>query len=105
MSNMTKVLIKFHDNYADEFDVEGHKVFDLKEWNDHLTFAKDLSYPREIYFGTNEFCEYYNYEAYLRCFDLKILSDNEYETLSNLALLESGTFLMFDPDFENEEEL
>ena len=84
---MTKVLIKFYDNYADEFDVEGHKVFDLKEWDDHLTSAKDLSYPREIYFGTNEFCEYYNYEAYLRCFTMQVLSDNEYETLFNLALL------------------
>jgi len=48
---MSKVLVKFQKDWADEFDVYGFKIFDsLAEWE----ATADAGADSEYYFGTNE---------------------------------------------------
>lgn len=100
---MSKILAKFDNNYADEFDVSGHKVFELTEWEKHLEFVKTIKFPKELYFGTNEFIDFYDYEDYFRSYKVQPISDEEYETLKKLELLESDMFLFIERDLTDEE--
>ena len=59
-----KYLVKWEFDYADEFEVYGHMVYDTKEyWEKTLSNAKKLIEKhgiQEIYFGTNEYLEFYH---------------------------------------------
>jgi len=51
---MSFKLVKFQADYADEFDVYGMRLMTSKEYAEFLDEAKKDTYPKELYFGTNE---------------------------------------------------
>jgi NurA-like 5'-3' nuclease len=81
------LLVKFDDNWADEMDVSGFKLFDnLDAWNAAIAEFKaekeivdgedneDNGYF-EVCFGTNEYIEYETVEEFLTQFDITEISD------------------------------
>jgi hypothetical protein len=84
-----KVLVKFDDNWADEMDVSGFKIFDnLDAWekcvNEFTKNRFDGEEPEddeenyfEVYFGTNEYNEYESMDEFISNFDIAEISDEE----------------------------
>jgi hypothetical protein len=82
-----QLLIEFNCNYADEFDVEGFIVMTESEWANHQEVSKkyfDNHAGAECYFGTNESCEYSDYDDYMRAFSVTPLTVVEYRVLKKL---------------------
>lgn len=96
--NYTHKLVKFSDCYGDEFDVEGHSVFSMQEWNTYLEGLRKVKYPCIRYFGTNEFLEYDDYHALRSMYDAIDITEEEYQCLNRLNFLKSGTFIHITPD-------
>lgn len=77
------VLIKFEDNYADEFDVYGLRVFKTyEEWQkifvDFIERNKDNDYI-DWYFGSNEFIVIENAKHWIvEQFEVLYISETEY---------------------------
>lgn len=77
------VLVKYKDNYADEFNVEGYELFNEFEWNRtdveiSLWFKNHGSYV--FYFGTNEAMDYESEEDFRETLTIEYLNDQEVET-------------------------
>lgn len=51
---MSKVLVIFSHNWADEFDVYGFSVYDKDKWESLLKSFKEYEDFNGFYFGTNE---------------------------------------------------
>lgn len=75
------ILVKYSDNYADEFNIEGFWVGTPNEWEDIKDVMKKQNFPVEIYFGTNECMEYSNYQNWERQFTISKITDEEYKFL------------------------
>lgn len=92
-----KLLVKFDDNWADEMDMDGFKLFNSKEeWEklieDFVAQHKDDHDCEEdedlpsicISFGTNEDNEYDTMEELLRNFELVEVTDEEAAALEHI---------------------
>lgn len=103
---MTKVLVHYSDNWADEMDVDGFAFFKCKEdWESYKsTWEKYLSdkESQEWYIGTNEAIEIDQY-TFKRCFDVVEITDAEYETLKKAfdGKMYLGTYGFFPPSPED----
>ena len=94
------LLIKYDSNYADEFDISGFRVMTEDKWEVIKANAKKAFDTRdpidelekqyrpntqfkelEIYFGTNEFMVYEEYEDWLGDFTTTTLKEREVEML------------------------
>lgn len=102
------VLVIFSDNYADEFDLEGFKIFSSKEdWEEYLSFAEKYFEKRvnkqkedwikkhgepkyswqpiiegiDFGFGTNEALNYTSFNEFKNCFTVKEISMEEGQTI------------------------
>ena len=84
------LLVKFDDNWADEMDVSGFKLFDnLDDWNEAIKdFEDELKADRgyekdellgefEIYFGTNEEIAYTSMEDFLKHFKVILITEDQ----------------------------
>jgi hypothetical protein len=91
--NNSFVLCKYTDDYADEFDIEGFAIFTAKEFNTWLADQLAEHYPREHYFGTNESIEHYNREQFLDTLTIKVIDEQDYNTLKRLFGRTYGKFL------------
>lgn len=108
------LLVRFSDNYADEFDVDGFKVYTPEEWEDvkegaKKVFAKvekkniaeklrittlKLQDPKgyhyfreseeEFYFGTNEAVIYSSYADWLSSYTVTEITPGQENTLDLL---------------------
>ena len=75
------VLVKYNDNYADEFDISGGALMpftDYSEWffwfsETHRLIAQGAVY--EFYFGTNEFIDYDDALQWVKCFEIRGVDD------------------------------
>jgi|SRR6185369_5874980 len=125
-----KLLIKFDNNYADEFDVEGFLVLSQQDWEKHQELAKKVFKQKggevEVGFGTNEAVSYYSLEDYLSSFDVTEITQEQYQVLWDLFgvhtkeysygrgkdkvtipesfKIESGMLCMIDEDYLEEDE-
>jgi hypothetical protein len=61
---MKYYLVKYEDNYADEFDIQGFRIFTEVELKAFKTLVKTAKYPQEVYFGTNESISYDSFTDY-----------------------------------------
>lgn len=94
---MTKGIVSFNDNWADEMDINSLILigdFDIyikgiKKFQDLGLFAK------QIYFGTNEFNEYESFTEFWSKFTFEQITDEEYKILTNF--LGNGSGHMLDP--------
>jgi len=87
---MSKILIKYEANWADEFDCEGFAVYDKKEWEEHCNkvekaFEK-INKEIEIGFGSNEYFTFESYRDWERCFRVIDISD------ADISLLQTHFF-------------
>lgn len=75
-------FIKYFDNYADEFDIEGFRIMSNEMWEDWLKNAKkafsdadELDEPVYYYFGSNEAVEYEDgFAGFLNSFQIQDVS-------------------------------
>ena len=79
---MSKVLVKWSDNWADEMDVEGFVIMDNSEWKEFQETAKKVNSPISICVGTNEEIEYPNGDALLENITTKKLTSDEAKTIT-----------------------
>jgi len=81
---MSYILAKFYGNWADEMDLEGFWCGTEATWEKYKDLMKVVEFPRNKYIGTNEVMSYSDLEEYLRCFSVRYLSLEEYETVKKL---------------------
>ncbi len=91
------LLIKFRDNWADEFDVSGWFVSSEEVWD---AFKAQPFEPTEIYFGTNEGIEYESKSDYLSHFKTTSISDSDAEVLVRLF----GATLKLEQDDQDQDQ-
>lgn len=86
------LLVKFDENWADEMDVSGFKIFeDIEEWENAI---KEFKEEREIeddedccfsvYFGSNEQNEYRSMSEFLSLFEVIELSKEQANVIDSL---------------------
>jgi hypothetical protein len=86
-------LIKYQDNYDDEFDIEGGFVVEEKESflkNLRRTFEEDGTFS--FNFGSNESIDYNSYEDIISKFTITSITKEQEKVLRKLDLLSYGTF-------------
>ena len=81
---MKYYLLKYDDNYADEFDISGFRVYDEPGYDSFKERVKSAKYPQERYFGTNEFVEFDSAKDYLKRIDISEISEIEAKVLMKL---------------------
>jgi hypothetical protein len=80
-----KLLVKFRDNWSDEFIVEGFKLFTGLEWKEFKEKIESEShFPAKGYFGTNDFLEFVDIKDYFEHFEAVDILQHEYETIRKL---------------------
>ena len=77
-----KQLVKFSDNWADEFNVEAFTVWDLEETQRYFEVAQILfdlfdGEEFEVGFGTNQNLEFSDYKDFRNHFEVINLEDGE----------------------------
>ena len=101
-------LVSYKEDYADEFYVYGMKIFTKAEYISFLNnqrYAKDLERKGEIktgewdeielYFGTNEWLSFETVDEIIRAFDIREITEQEFNTLKNLGLSSFGEQTIF----------
>jgi len=86
------LLVKFDENWADEMDVSGFKLFKseqdwqkaIKKFKDEREIEDEEDCCFSIYFGTNEDNEYTSFSEFLNCFEVTNISDAEAAVLLTL---------------------
>ncbi len=81
------LLLRYSNNYADEFDVDGFIVMSESAWEEHKAMAAKIFEEKaevEVYFGTNEWISYYDLEEYVDSFKVTELTDTQFQVLKEL---------------------
>lgn len=89
------LMLKYCDDYADEFSVHGFAIISQEQYNKNLQelhnyFEKydELAW----YFGTNEATVNYDPESVLYCYDVIELTEEEYLVYKKHNLLSYGHY-------------
>lgn len=100
---MTKLLVKYSADYADEFQVSGFSIMEKDTWENYVKIAKEGKWPQSRYFGSNEAIQWESVEEHLRDFKTIEITDEQAEFLEKSfnGYGEAGHFLMID-DFSEE---
>lgn len=101
-------LVSYEEDYADEFDVSGMKIFTKAEY---IAFKNNQRYARhlerngeiatgawheiELCFGTNEWLSFGSVDEIIRALDVREITEQEYNTLKNLGLSSFGEQTVF----------
>lgn len=88
-------LVKWSDNWADEMDLDGFKVFTNEEFEAYIQGWKKAFEYRGSYtmcVGTNEEIEYESFEEFERTLDVSALDHGEYRTIQDHLGDEFGFF-------------
>ena len=95
-------LVKFEDNYADEFDVYGFRIMNEKEL---MKFTNDIrklkKFPLEIYFGTNEALIFESQKDCMAGFKMLPITKDEMSSLKKLFPNAEKWGYGFFPSFED----
>lgn len=89
---MSKLLVKFDTNWADEMDISGYKVFTEIEWTEISDKCKAHKTILEAYFGTNESNVYDNGSELLEEYTVQKISESEAAVLDKLFSGKIGNF-------------
>jgi len=88
-------LIKFEKDYADEFDVVGYRVMTNTELKQYLLAAEKASYPKEMYFGTNEAVEFHSFDDFVNSLEIVDMSAEAAQVISDKVGDDFGWFPEF----------
>lgn len=97
------VLVRYTDNYSDEFNITGWKLMTGAELQTFVAEAEKITEPIEWYFGTNEAIEFANMQVYLSRFTPEAISASDAETLQRLFNGSSGEWPKIDDDDDDDE--
>ncbi len=86
------LLVKFEDNYADEFDVDGFRLLRGQQWIEHVKEIVEGKYPCEYGLGTNEWIEYEHPYDMLETFKVHRLTEEQYAWMEGLFPRAQGWF-------------
>lgn len=81
---MTYTILKFDDNYADEFDVEGFVVVKSEFAKKWLELVGSFKYSLSFGFGSNEANEYDNGANFVTNVSSMVITDEEANVLANI---------------------
>jgi hypothetical protein len=82
---MKYYLVIESNDYADEFDIEGFKVFKSEnEESLEIQLIDDQEFPCEKYFGTNEAIEFETKEDFLESLSIVEITEEELKVLKKL---------------------
>jgi hypothetical protein len=102
---MSKVLLIWNANWADEMDIEGFSLYDKEEWE---IYKKKLKTKKRfgIYIGSNEEIGYESGEDLLEEITVKKITPDEEKTIKKFFKDGFGhlEFLEVYPDDEEEDE-
>ena len=104
------LLVRYSVDYADEFYVDGMKIFTEDEYISFINnqrYAMDLERDGklqrtgrwgdiEIYFGSNEYLLFDNVSEIIKVFEVQEITEQEFNTLKNLGLDSFGDRAIFD---------
>ena len=94
------LLITADVNYADEFDLSDFTTMDVKSYKELSVYLKNYDEGIEWYFGTNENLEFTNGSDLLSCFDVRLITHEESDTIDNLFGGGFGSAGVFDYCYE-----
>ena len=89
---MSKVLVSWNPDWADECNFPGYEVMDKEKWESFVESAK-ASNGTTWYFGTNEETEYENARDLLREFKVVDITEEQFKILQDLNMLSFGSSL------------
>ena len=90
---MSRLLVRYRDNWADEMTVEGFEFFNQDDWPQIVAGISEG--PFEVMVGSNQFIAYKNREDYLTHIRVTEITDEEYQTLDRLLGNGRGFLLRF----------
>lgn len=98
------VALRYDNNWADEFDVEGFIIVEQEWWENHQKEVREKfgKQHREVGFGTNEEIEYCDADDYLNSFTVLSLTQDEIGVLKKAL---GGSFFGIVPmlEFDDDE--
>ena len=74
---MSKVLVIFKGDWADEMDIEGFDIISKEEWEYKKLELKHTQFPQQIGIGSNQELDYDSSKEYLSDFKVQEISDEE----------------------------
>lgn len=101
-----RLLVKWSDNWADEMDLDGFKLFTSREaYDDFLAQAKEvIDKGRWIfYLGTNEEIEYDDFERFKKTLDASLISESTFQEMVKLFPRMDYGFFPDPEDQDNDE--
>lgn len=100
--NEQQILVKFTEDYADEFDISGFRVMTETKWNSHIADVRlTAKWPQSKYFGSNEGIEWASFDDYLRAFKVVPITPEQAEFLdSAFSVSDRGNFLQLDEYYQ-----
>jgi len=85
---MSKVLVKFEKDWADEFSIYGFAVYEKSDWESAIEKFKNATSFSCFYFGTNEGWDNDQIEEekdqWLNAYEIEDISEEEFKVLSKL---------------------
>lgn len=88
MSNM--VMLVYRNNYADEFDVDGFAFLKEDDWEYIKREAAETPFPREMYFGSNEFMDYDTSKEFIDEFKVAPITQDLIEEFRRIFHMKPG---------------
>lgn len=85
-------LVKFADNWADEFDVEGFTVLTQEEYTHFMDLVQDVAKKIDsgeifsFYFGTNEWFDYESGDEFISAFESELIGNGQADTLKRFVI-------------------
>lgn len=89
MENKKYYLLIWEGHWADEMDLDGHVVLSEEKYG---IFEEAVNRTEYLHFGvgTNEEIEYFSMTELHESFEVKVISETQYQTLKDLGLLSMG---------------
>jgi len=78
---MSKVLVIFDDNWADEMDITGFDILTEEQWEYKKLELEHTTFPQDVGFGTNESNIYEDANEFLGNFKTFPISEKEEEVI------------------------
>lgn len=74
---MSKVLVTYNSNWADEMDISAFRIFDKPDWDAIEKFAKEYKNEICVCIGTNEEVEFTDGNDWLSKMEVKVITDKD----------------------------
>ena len=87
---MSKVLIKWSDNWADEMDIEGFVIDDKDKAEKWFNNMKSITRHFDICIGTNEEIDYHDGEQFVETISIIDMTEEDEKSLRKLFGINNG---------------